>query len=84
MKLVLNTSRGTHTFLTEASFYVSEQLHLMCTADIMMLKQVVGIGKAIYGSNRAKLRPFLCQTSCGFHNGRVRHLPSSLIDYLIK
>ncbi|WZZ36803.1 hypothetical protein YC2023_020204 [Brassica napus] len=26
--------------------------------------------KAIYGSDRAKLRPCLYQTNCGFHNGR--------------
>ncbi|KAG2261898.1 hypothetical protein Bca4012_013435 [Brassica carinata] len=50
-----------------------------------MLKQVVGeysIGKAIYGSDRAKLRPSLYQTNCGFHNGRVSH-HTFQFDYLI-
>uniref|UniRef100_A0A1J3K2V2 L18 ribosomal protein Heart Stopper n=1 Tax=Noccaea caerulescens TaxID=107243 RepID=A0A1J3K2V2_NOCCA len=54
-----------------------------------MLKHVVGkysIGKAmIYGSNREKLRPFLLQTSCGFHNGRTVCAPRSFFgveDYM--
>ncbi|KAF3606418.1 hypothetical protein DY000_02044766 [Brassica cretica] len=53
-----------------------------------MLKQVVGkysIGKAIYGSNRAKLRPFLFQTNCGFHNGQTVLAPRSFFgveDYV--
>jgi ribosomal protein L18 len=57
-------------------------------ADIM-LKQVVAkysIGKAaIYGSNREKLRPFMCQTSCRFHNGRTVFAPRSFFgveDYV--
>ncbi|CAH2038529.1 unnamed protein product [Thlaspi arvense] len=57
-------------------------------AEDIMLKQVVGkysIGKAIYGSNRAKLRPFLCQSNCGFHNGRTDLAPRSFFgveDYV--
>ncbi|KAF3557462.1 hypothetical protein F2Q69_00013597 [Brassica cretica] len=38
--------------------------------------------KAIYGSDRAKLRPCLYQTNCGFHNGRVSH-HALHFDYLI-
>ncbi|XP_013646459.2 uncharacterized protein LOC106351189 isoform X1 [Brassica napus] len=54
----------------------------------IMLKQVVGkysIGKAIYGSNRAYLRPFLFQTNCGFHNGQTVLAPRSFFgveDYV--
>ncbi|CAH2060956.1 unnamed protein product, partial [Thlaspi arvense] len=52
-------------------------------AGDIVLKQVVGkysIGKAIYGSNRAKLRPFLCQSNCGFHNGRTDLAPRSFFE----
>ncbi|KAL0807321.1 hypothetical protein Bca101_099813 [Brassica carinata] len=38
--------------------------------------------KAIYGNDRAKLRPCLYQTNCGFHNGRVSH-HALHFDYLI-
>ncbi|CAN7019629.1 unnamed protein product [Brassica rapa subsp. trilocularis] len=69
-------------------FYHFRFLSALSFFNSIMLKQVVGkysIGKAIYGSNRAYLRPFLFQTNCGFHNGQTVLAPRSFFgveDYV--